>query len=87
MAELISTRCQQGRLIITENVVKVQLGGIREQSLNRSSLTGVDSKMVVPSIFGLGGGTNLVFHGQGSELRAGMVKPKVAKKLKQLLGF
>lgn len=86
--ELINTRCTQGKLIITEHIIKIQLGSLKEQTLNRSSLTGIDSKMAVPSVFGLGGGTNLVFHGQGDvQLHANFVKTKVAKEIKSLLGM
>ena len=86
--ELINTRCGQGRLIITDRLIRVKLGGMRQQTMNRSALTGVDSKLVALSFFGLGGGTTLTFHGQGGEvLRASLVKTKVAKQILQLLGY
>lgn len=88
MAELFNVRCKQGHLIITENAVKVKLANLKEQSLSRSAITAIDSSMGVPSIFGLGGGTNLVFHGQGAErLHADLVKPGVAKEIVSMLGF
>ncbi|GHO88030.1 hypothetical protein [Dictyobacter formicarum] len=87
MADLIRTRCKQGTLIITDNQIKIELGQLRQQTLARSALTGVDSSMGVPSVFGLGGGTNLVFHGQGAErLHADLVKPNVAREIVNLLG-
>jgi hypothetical protein len=88
MSNIIETRCTQGKLIVTDEFVRVQLGGpfSRQQTLYRSSLTGVDAHVGVPSVFGLGGGTNLVFHGQGAErLHANMVKKKVAQEIVGML--
>jgi len=82
--QLIKTRCTQGWLIVTDEYIRVELGGplSRQQTLYRSSLTGVDSRIAVPSLFGLGGGVNLVFHGQGAErLEADLVKPKMAQEI------
>ncbi len=90
MTELIRARCKQGHLIITESHIIIQLNGLgttlREQRLSRSSLTSIDTKMAVPSVFGLGGGTNLAFHGQGGEvLRAELVPPKKAQEIVRVL--
>ena len=90
MAELIRTRCKQGKLIVTDEYIRVELTAgswnINQQTIYRTSLTGIDSKMVLPAIFGMGGGTNLVFHGQGAErLHADLVKPKVAQEIISLL--
>ena len=88
MAELIRTRCTQGKLIITDEYIRVQLGGpfSKQQTLYRSMLTGIDSQVAVPSVFGMGGGVNLVFHGQGIErLHASLVKPKVAQEIIDML--
>jgi len=84
MSQEIRTRCTQGWLIVTDEYIRVELGGplSRQHTLYRSSLTGVDSKTAVPSLFGLGGGVNLVFHGQGAErLEADLVKPKMAQEI------
>jgi hypothetical protein len=84
----IRTRCKQGTLIITDQQIRVELGQFRQQTLSRSALTGIDSKMGMISVFGMGGGTNLVFHGQGAErLHADLVKPSVAREIKSALGF
>lgn len=88
MQELIRTRCTQGHLVITEDYIRVELGGPfpKQQTLYRSSLTGIDSNVAVPSVFGLGGGVNLVFHGQGIErLHANLVKRKVAQEIVGML--
>lgn len=88
MAELIRTRCTQGNLIITDEYIRVELSGLmpKQQTLYRSSLTGVDSQMKVTSVFGMGGGVNLTFHGVGAErLEAHLVKPKVAAEIVGLL--
>jgi hypothetical protein len=84
----IRTRCKQGTLIITDQQIRVELGQIRQQTLSRSALTGIDSTMGMISVFGMGGGTNLVFHGQGAErLHADLVKPNIAREIKSALGF
>lgn len=85
MAEVFRTRCTEGTLLITDQAIIIELGkggNIRQQTLMRSAFTGVESKMGVPSIFGKGGGTNLIFHGQGTErLHAGLVNPGIAKEI------
>lgn len=85
---IIRTRCTQGHLVVTDDYIRVELGGpfSRQQTLYRSSFTGIDSQVGAPSLFGLGGGINLVFHGQGVErLHADMVKPKVAQEIVGML--
>jgi len=85
MAELLRTRCAQGTLIITDSAIRVELGTIKQQSLARSSLTGIDLLMAYPNIFGLGR-TNMVFHGQGTErLQANLVPTNIAREIKSLL--
>jgi hypothetical protein len=82
--ELIRTRCAQGALIITDEYIRVQLGGImgRQRTLYRASMTGIDSCIVAPSIFGRGGGMSLTFHGTGAErLEAGYVGMKDAQEI------
>jgi len=86
MSELFRARCTGGNLIITETTISVELGQIKSESMLRSSLSSVDSKLAVPSLFGLGGGTNLTFIGRGGErLHANLVKPKVAQEIVRLL--
>jgi hypothetical protein len=90
MAELIRTRCKQGQLVITDDYIRVELKipllGTNQQTIYRSALTGIDSNVAVPSIFGMGGGVNLLFHGQGIErLHADLVKPKVAQEIIDML--
>ena len=86
MAELLKTRCKQGKLIITDTHIIIELGNLRSSTLARASFTSLDSKMGVPSVFGLGGGTNLTFHGQGAEiLHADLVPPKDAKQVAAIL--
>lgn len=85
MTELFRARCTQGTLVVTDDLIIIELGNggsIRQQTMFRSSLTGVDSRMGVVSIFGMGGGTNLTFRSQSGEiLRADLVKPSVAKEI------
>lgn len=85
---LIETCCAAGKLIITDDLIRTQLGSLKSESLSRSNLVGLDYKMVAPSIFGMGGGANLTFHGKGGErLEAKYVKIKDAKQIMQLLGY
>ena len=83
MPELFRTRCKQGTLVVTDTYIRTELPGtIQQHTLYRANLIGIDSTMGVPSIFGLGGGTNLVFHGQGAQiLQADLVPSKVAKQI------
>lgn len=84
----IKTRCKQGSLIVTDQDIRVELGPFKQQILSRSALTGIEATMAVPSLFGMGGATNLVFHGQGTErLHADLVKPNIAREIKSMLGF
>lgn len=89
MTELIRTRCTQGYLVITEDLIIVELGkggSIRQQTMFRSSLTDVASSLGVISVMGLGGGTNLAFKSQSGEvLHANLVKPSVAREIVSLL--
>jgi hypothetical protein len=89
MAELFNTRCTQGKLIITETMIIVELGkegSLKQHTLARSALTGIDSKQVVPAIFGKGGGVNLVFRGQGMDrVQADLVNPGIAKEIVKTL--
>jgi hypothetical protein len=88
MEKLIETRCKQGKLIITDQDIRVKLGPLRESTLPRSSLSSIDTAMAVPAIFGLGGGTNLLFHGQGAQVvRADLVKTTKARAILVLLGY
>jgi len=83
----IRTRCTQGKLIVNDQYIRIELGQLKQQTLLRSALTAIDSKMAFPSIFGFGA-TNLIFHGQGVErLQANFVKTSVARDIKSMLGF
>lgn len=86
MQELIRTRCTQGWLVITDDYIRIELGNLRQQTLYRSSLVGVDSQRGAPSFFGKGGGVNIIFRGQGLDvLKADLVKPSVAQEIVGML--
>jgi hypothetical protein len=90
MAELISTRCKQGKLILTDTAIVVELGSfmgnLRSETMMRSSFVDLDTKLAVPSLFGKGGGVNLTFHGQGNKvIHADLVKPDDAKRIQAIL--
>jgi hypothetical protein len=89
VSELIRARCTQGKLVVTTQSVRVeQPYQLQSQTMARASIASVDYKLAVSSLFGLGGGANLVFHGQGGErLHANLVNPKVAKQIIRLLGY
>jgi hypothetical protein len=87
MTELARVRCKQGMLIITEQHISIELGKLRGRSIARSALTGIDSQLVIPSLFGLGGGTNLTFYAGAERLVAELVKPSQASNIKRLLGY
>jgi hypothetical protein len=66
----------------------VELGRLRQQVLTRGSLTGINYKQMIPSLFGWGGAATLIFHGQGAErLQVDLVKPKIAQEIMKLLGY
>jgi hypothetical protein len=86
--ELIKTRCKQGSLVVTDQVVRVHLLGMESRTIVRSAIVAIDYELTIPSVFGYGGGASLVFHAQsGDQLHADLVKPKIAKEIMQLLGF
>ena len=86
--ELIKTVSKQGELIITDQVVRIHLAGLESRTMVRSAIVAIDYNLTIPSVFGFGGGASLVFHAQsGDQLRADLVKPKIAKEIMQLLGF
>jgi hypothetical protein len=71
---------------VTDKKIVVELRGFgqvfKSQTLLRTSLTSIDSKLAVAPIFGMGGGVNLTFHGKGSELlQADLVPPKQAQEI------
>lgn len=85
--ELIKVRCHQGHITVTDNMVKMGLWG-QERSLSRAAITGVDYKLVMMSLFGLGGAATLTIHGQGGErMVATFVPPSKAKEIMRILGY
>lgn len=89
--ELIRARCKQGKLIITNTRIIIELSGfgqpIKSQMLLRTSLSSLNSKLAVAPVFGAGGGINLTFHGRGKEqLNADLVPIKEANVIIALLG-
>ena len=87
MAVFIRIRCLQGTLVITDQSIWIERGRLKQQSLARSSLTGIDSTVSIPPLLGYGGATDLVFHGQGGErLEASMMTTSKAQEVKSLLG-
>ncbi len=86
MSEILRTRCKQGQLIITDTHIIVELGNLQSQTMLRSAFVGMDSKQIVPSLFGMGGGVDLAFRGQGvSTVYASFVPPRAARKVQALL--
>jgi len=88
--ELTRARCKQGKLIITNKKIAIELNGfgqtLKSQTLLKSSLSSIDSKLAVAPLFGKGGGINLTFRGRGKELlTADLVPVKEAKEIIALL--
>ena len=82
MAELFSTRCAQGRLIITDTAIIIELkapGAGHTDTLLRTALTGVDVKRVFLTA------AEITFSGQGKTMKATMVKAKDANTIQALL--
>ena len=86
MAELMRVQTGSGKLIVTEDAITLEFGR-KARSIRRASVSGIDHKQTVQSIFGRGGAMTLVFHSTGGEdLEARMVPLKEAQKLLDLLG-
>ena len=88
--ELIRSRCTQGKLIVTNKKIAIELTSfgkvLKSQILLRSSLTSIDSKLAVLPVLGMGGGMNLTFHGKGREvLKAELIPLKEAQEVLALL--
>ena len=83
---LFRTRCKQGTLLLTDTAIIVQLGSLRSETMLRTALTNLESKVAVPPVFGKGGGTNLIFSGQGgTTLHADLVPPRDAEMIQAML--
>ena len=86
--ELFKIRCKQGKSIITEDYIRIELPGqLKQQTMLRTGLVGVDSKVTVFPFFGLTkGASTLVFRGQGLDnLRADLVATPIAREIVALL--
>ena len=78
---------RDSRPIITNVDIRVETHD-KKVILARGALTGVDCREVIPSVFGMGGASALVFRGQGAErVEVKPVKPKVAQEVMRLLGI
>ena len=79
MPELITARCAQGKLTITDTHILIERIG-KSQTMVRSSFTALDMK------WGIAFSYTLVFHGAGAErLKASMVRGKDAKRIRAIL--
>lgn len=69
--ELIRARCQQGKLIITSQRIRLEPAApglaIRLPMLLRSSLSGIESTVAAAPVLGMGGCVNLTFRGKGGD--------------------
>jgi len=70
----LTTRCKQGKLIITDDFIRIELGTFKQSTLPRASFSSIDAKLAVPSIVGF-----------GEVLQADLVKPSVAKEIVGML--
>jgi hypothetical protein len=84
--ELINVRCSQGKLILTETHIIVELYNLKSSTLDRRSFTALDMKLAMFPILWIDGLSNLTFHGQGGErLVATNVKTREARKIRAIL--
>ena len=95
VAPLLRTRCKAGWLVITQESIRIERGAQHGMSLGghlwvmpRKKLTEVSGHQTMPSLFGAGGASTLVFTGQGGVvLRVELVNPKDAQRALELLGY
>lgn len=93
MAELLRTRCSAGFLVITEQAIRIERKGLlgaggRLDVLPRQAIVGVKLENKIAPLFGKGGGSTLIFSGQGTAfIRAEMVNAADAQRAMELLGF
>lgn len=86
--QTLKTRSKQGSVLVTSRTLTVKLLGQGETTITRDAITGIETKTVVPSILGMGGGADVTFHlNSGKLLKLEMVPPKDASQIKTLLGF
>lgn len=91
MAELLRIQTGSGVLIVTETSVTLErpslaFGGRKPQTIMRSAITSVDSKVTIPAVLGRGGAMRIVLHGQGSDvMEINGVPLKAAEQLLSLL--
>lgn len=91
--ELLRTRCTAGFLVITDQAIRIERkgmlgGGGRSDVLPRQALVGAKMENKFAPVFGKGGGSTLIFSGQGNMvIKAEMVNAADAKRAMELLGF
>lgn len=76
MTELLRARCKQGKLIITDEAITIELPSFsktrRSETIERP-IVALDTEVISPAIFGKGGGANLTFTTTTAELKANWV--------------
>lgn len=88
--ELIRTRCAAGWLIVTENAIRIERGGLggHQTVVPRAMLVAASMRMTAPSLFGKGGAATLTFAAQGTAaVIVQMVRLSDARRIMEILGF
>ena len=87
MSTLLSVSTGSGKLTITEQSVVLDIpGGRKSEQMARTLITSVDAHKLMPSLFGMGGGSDITIHtSDGRKLTLRFVKPKDADAILRLL--
>ena len=94
--ERLRTRCAEGWLIITDDAVRLERGGVRSRSgagahvevMPRTGLVGATRQNRLPALFGRGGVNTLIFINIGGQrLIAHTVTSAAAQEALTILGY
>lgn len=90
MAEVLRAQTGQGKLVITEEMVTLEVpavvGGGKSRSMARAAIVSVDERVTVPSVLGMGGMMRIILRDAGGNaLELDRVPAKVAKQVLALL--
>lgn len=89
MKELLRVRCKQGKLVIYEDRVSIELKSIftnTAQTLFLNQITGVQVVTKITSVLGMGGANDVIVYGTGNQkLEASLVGGKDSKQVEQII--
>lgn len=87
MSALYTASTGSGKVTITEqNVILDAPGGRKSETVNRASITNIESKKTTPSLLGIGGGSEITLHtSDGRRLHIRLIKRHDAEAMLALL--